>query len=179
MTPPRGMLGAAVLFWGWQTGFLVAAIAMAAVLEARGFVEARWDLSRTDFNRISDASAVLLTVIAVYQVLGNDSARAVLAILQWLPLVVFPLVACQRYSAAGMLDASIFFWSLRRRANEQPAYGPMPVDLSYPFVALTLLSASAANVRSGVFFVGLAAILGWALTSLANMRPKSRTGRQG
>jgi uncharacterized membrane protein YjdF len=157
------MLGAAVLFWGWQTGFLIAAIAMAAVLEARAFVDVRWDLSRTDFNRISDASAVLLTVIAVYQVLGNDSARAVLAILESLPLIVFPLLACQRYSAAGMLDASIFFWSLRRRANEQPAYGPMPVDLSYPFVALTLLSASAANVRSGVFFLGLAAILVWAL----------------
>jgi protein-glutamine gamma-glutamyltransferase len=157
------MLGVAVLFWGWQTGFLTVAIVMAAVLEARGFVDVRWDLSRTDFNRISDASAVLLAVIAVYQVLGNDSARAVLAILQWLPLIVFPLVACQLYSASGMLDASIFFWSLRRRANERPAYAGVPVDLSYPFVALALLSASAANVRSGIFFAGFTAILIWAL----------------
>ena len=157
------MIGAAILFWGWQTGFLLAAVAMAAVLEGRALVGVRWDLSRTDFNRISDVSAVVLAVIAVYQVLGNDSARAVLAILQWLPLVVFPLVACQLYSAAGVLDASIFFWSLRRRANEQPDYPGMPVDLSYPFVALTLLSASAANVRSGIFFAGFAAVLVWAL----------------
>ena len=30
-----------------------------------------------------------------------------------------------------------------------------------------------------LIWIGAAAILGWALTSLANMRPKSRTGRQG
>jgi transglutaminase-like putative cysteine protease len=157
------MIGVALLFWGWQTGFLVVAAAMAAVIEARALVGVRWDLSRNDFNRISDVSAVLLALIALYQVLGNDSARAVLAILQWLPLTVFPLVACQLYSAAGLLDASIFFWSLRRRANEQPGYQGVPVDLSYPFVALTLLSASAANQRSGIFFAGFGAITVWAL----------------
>lgn len=164
------MIGAALLFWGWQTGFLAVGLALAAVIEARALVGVRWDLSRRDFNRISDVSAVLLALIAVYQVLGNDSARAVLAILQWLPLIVFPLLACQLYSAGGMLDASIFFWSLRRRANEQPDYAGVPVDLSYPFVALTLLSASAANVRSGIFFVGFAAMLVWALRGVRSRR---------
>jgi transglutaminase-like putative cysteine protease len=163
MTPPRGLSGAALLFWGWQTGFLAVAVAMAVVIEGRTLVRVRWDLSRTDFNRISDVSAVMLAVIAVYQVLGNDSARAVVGILQWLPLTVFPLVACQLYSAAGVLDASIFFWSLRRRANERADYPRLPVDLSYPFVALTLLSASAANVRTGLFFAGFAAMTAWAL----------------
>jgi transglutaminase-like putative cysteine protease len=157
------MLGAALIFWGWQTGFLAAGVAMAVVIEARALLHVRWELSRSDFNRISDVSAVLLAVLAVYQVLGNDSAKAVLGILQWLPLVVFPLVTCQLYSAAGVLDASIFFWSLRRRANEEPDYAGVPVDLAYPFVALTLLSASTANVRSGVFFVGFAAIVVWGL----------------
>ena len=93
MTPPRGMIGIAVLFWGWQTGFLAVAVAMAAVIEARPLVGVRWDLRRSDFNRVSDMSAVLLAVIVVYQVLGNDSARAVLAILQWLPLMLFAPLA--------------------------------------------------------------------------------------
>jgi hypothetical protein len=173
VTPPRGLIGAALLFWGWQTGFILAALAMAAVLEARGAVGIRWDLSRTDFNRISDASAILLAGVAIYQVLGNDSARAVIGILQWLPLTVFPLVACQLYSAAGVLDASTFFWSLRRRANERPDYPRVPVDLSYPFVALTLLSASAANVRTGVFFGGFAAMAGWALWAVRPRRHRA------
>lgn len=163
MTPPPGLIGAALLFWGWQTGYLVVGVAMAAAIEARSLVHVRWDLSRTDFNRISDASAVVLALVAVYQIVGNDSARAVLGILQGLPLTVFPLVACQLYSAAGVVDASIFFWSLRRRANDQPDYPGVPVDLAYPFVALTLLSASAANERTGVFFAGFAAMAAWAL----------------
>lgn len=157
------MIGVALLLWGWQTGFLAVAGVMAAIIELRPLVSVRWDLGRTDFNRISDLSAVLLALIAAYHVLGNESARAVLAILQWLPLIVFPLLACQFYSAVGVLDASIFFWSLRRRANERPDYPGIPVDLSYPFAALTLLSASAANVRSGIFFTGFAAVLVWAL----------------
>jgi transglutaminase-like putative cysteine protease len=167
------LTAAALLFWGWQTGFLVVAVAMAVVIEARNVVAVRWDLSRSDFNRVSDVSAVLLAVIAVYQILGNDSARAVLGILQWLPLTVFPLVACQIYSAAGVLDASIFFWSLRRRANERPDYPRIPVDLSYPFVALTLLSASAANVRTGLFFAGFAAMAAWALWGVRPRRYSS------
>ena len=55
MTPPRGMIGIAVLFWGWQTGFLAVAVAMAAVIEARPLVGVRWDLRRSDFNRVSVA----------------------------------------------------------------------------------------------------------------------------
>jgi transglutaminase-like putative cysteine protease len=171
--PPPGLIGAALLFWGWQTGFLVVAAAMAAVIEARSFVRVRWELSRTDFNRVSDVSAVLLAVIAVYHVLGTDAARAVLAILQWLPLTVFPLVVCQLYSEIGRLDASIFFWSLRRRANEHPEAPRVLVDLSYPFVALALLSASAANVRTGVFFVGFAALATWGLWTV---RPRRYPG---
>ena len=81
MTPP-GLLGAALLFWGWQTGFLTVGSVMAALLEGRHLVRSRWDLSRADFNRVSDLSAVLLVVIAVYQFVGTDAAHAVLAILE-------------------------------------------------------------------------------------------------
>ena len=164
MTPP-GLLGAALLFWGWQTGFLAVGVVMAALVEGRHLVRSRWDLSRTDFNRVSDLSAVLLVLIAIYQFVDTDAARAVLAILEWLPLTVLPLVTCQLYSTAGVVDLSIFFWSLRRRANEHPEEPGWPIDLTYPYVALALLSASAANVRTGAFFAGVVALAGWALWS--------------
>jgi protein-glutamine gamma-glutamyltransferase len=160
---PPGLLGAALLFWGWQTGFLAVGTVMGAVLEGRHVVRSRWDLSREDFNRVSDVSAVLLVLIAAYQFLGNDAARAILGILEWLPLTVFPLVACQVYSTGGNVDAAIFFWSLRRRARERPEQPPIAVDLAHPYVALVLLSASAANVRSGAFFAGVVVIAAWAL----------------
>jgi len=162
VTPP-GLLGAALLFWGWQTGALVVGVVMAVLLEARHVVRSRWDLSRADFNRVSDLSAVLLVLVAVYQFVGTDAARAVLAILEWLPLILLALVTCQIYSVAGTVDLSIFFWSLRRRANERPDTPGWPVDLTYPYVLLAILSASAANVRTGTFFAGATLLAAWAL----------------
>jgi len=162
---PPGLLGAALVFWGWQTGVLAVGVVMAALVESRHLVRSRWDLARADFNRVSDLSAVLLVLIAIYQFVGTDAARAVLAILEWLPLTLFPLVICQLYSTAGAVDLSIFFWSLRRRANERPDEPGWPIDLTYPYVALALLSASAANVRTGAFFAGAVVLAGWALWS--------------
>jgi len=162
---PPGLLGAALVFWGWQTGFLTVGVVMATLVEGRHLVRSRWDLSRADFNRVSDLSAVLLVLIAIYQFVGTDAARAVLAILAWLPLTLFPLVICQLYSTAGAVDLSIFFWSLRRRANERPDEPGWPIDLTYPYVALAVLSASAANVRTGAFFAGAVVLASWALWS--------------
>jgi protein-glutamine gamma-glutamyltransferase len=164
VTPP-GLLGAALLFWGWEAGALAVAAVMALLLEARHVVRARWNLSRADFNRVSDLSAVLLVLIAVYQFVGTDAAHAVLAILEWLPLILLALVTCQIYSAAGTVDLSIFFWSLRRRAAERPETPGWPVDLTYPYVALAILAASAANVRTGTFFAGASLLAGWSLWS--------------
>jgi hypothetical protein len=162
VTPP-GLLGAALVFWGWQTGFIAVALVMAALLEARHVIGSRWDLSRADFNRISDLSAVLLVLIAVYQFIGADAARAVLAILEWLPLTLLPLVTSQIYSTAGTVDVSIFFWSLRRRASAHPDEPGWPIDLTYPYVALALLSASAANGRGVDFFAGMVVLAAWGL----------------
>jgi transglutaminase-like putative cysteine protease len=109
-------------------------------------------------------------VIAVYQILGNESARAITGLFQWLPLTVFPLVFCQLYSTAGTVDASIFFWSLRRRADAEPSQPGTPVDLTYPYFALVVLAASAANVRTASFYAGLCALSAWALWRLRSPR---------
>lgn len=169
MIPPA-LLGAALLFWGWQTGFLAVGAGMALALEARHLTRWRWDLSRADFNRVSDLSAVLLIVIAVYQIVGNEPARAITGLFQWLPLTVFPLIFCQLYSVAGAVDASIFFWSLRRRADARPSRPGRPVDLTYPYFALVVLASSAANARSASFYIGLCVLTTWALWRLRSRR---------
>jgi hypothetical protein len=153
------LLGVALVFWGWQTGLLPVGVAMALALEARMLTQTRWDLSRTDFNRVSDLSAILLVAMAVYEVVANDMARAITGIIQWLPMVLFPLVACQVYSAAGRVEIAVFFWSTRR----QPAAAPT-VDLTPAYFLLCLLSASTANARA-TFYVGLVVIAAWALWS--------------
>jgi len=151
------LLGVALVFWGWQTGLLPVGLAMAVALEVRMLSPMRWDLGRSDFNRVSDLSAILLVAMAVYEVVANDVARAVTGVIQWLPMVLFPLIACQVYSAAGRVEMAVFFWSTRR----QPGVGPS-VDLTPAYFLLCLLSASTANARS-TFYVGLVLIAAWAL----------------
>jgi protein-glutamine gamma-glutamyltransferase len=163
MPPP--LLGAALLFWGWQTGFLLVGLAMALALEARTLVRSRWDLERTDFNRVSDLSAVMLVLVGVYQAVANESARAVTGIIQWLPLLVFPLVACQLYSVAGRVEVAVFFWSQRKQPGSTPR-----VDLTPSYFGLCLLAASTANARA-TFYAGLVA-----LSALALWHARGRAG---
>ncbi|PYN26401.1 MAG: hypothetical protein DMD76_09980 [Candidatus Rokuibacteriota bacterium] len=154
---PPFIIGAALLFWGWQTGSLVVGLAMALALEARSLVASRWDLTRTDFNRASDLSAVLLVLMAVYQALANESARAVTGIIQWLPLIVFPLIASQLYSAAGRVEVAVFFWSQRTKPGPTPT-----VDLAPAYFGLCLLAASTATLHA-TFYAGLVLLSALAL----------------
>src|SRR5262250_1005443 len=50
-TPPM-LIGAALLVWGWLTGFVVFSIIMTLILEGSRLIRARWDLSNDDFRRI-------------------------------------------------------------------------------------------------------------------------------
>ena len=66
MKPPAYLIGAALLFWGWQTGHLAAGAAMAVVLESAQWVKARWEFADQDFRRIWVFCALLLLAVAVY-----------------------------------------------------------------------------------------------------------------
>ena len=45
VTPPPMLLGGALLFWGWQTGFLLLALPLAVLVEAARALTWRLELS--------------------------------------------------------------------------------------------------------------------------------------
>ena len=168
MTTPPFLVGAALLFWGWQTGLVLPALFVALVLEASRVFTWRLEFSRTDFNRISDLCALLLlgSAVWVFALGGTPRAvggpRAVTILFQRLPLLVALLVACQAYSTLGKIPLGALFWTLRKKAEREGVLGGT-VDLAYPYVALCVLSASAANVRTPAFYAGLCLLAAWAL----------------
>src|SRR5215210_2207567 len=106
-TPPL-LLAAALLLWGWQTGFVFFAAVMALLVEVSRLSTARWELSQTDYNRIWNLCAVLFLGIAVYCFASNDgvgsvagmfdnpaqrsaavikTTRSVLLLFEWLPVI--------------------------------------------------------------------------------------------
>ena len=191
MKTPPFLLAAALLFWGWQTGFLAVGIIMGVTLESSRWIRARWELSDGDFARIW-AFCVLLSFAALIlafsnsggpanfsrlfenpnftseRLAGNISALTAIAFIRWLPMIFFLFIAAQMFSPRpGVpLDAISFF--LRPRWKKAPkSCQPHPlsrsVNVSYPYFVTCLFAASGHAAANDTYFWGISALLVWAL----------------
>ena len=161
MTLPPFFSGAILLFWGWQTGLILFALPMACILEGSRYVQTKWDLSSSDFNRITDICTILLAGLAVF-FLTTDAAGVAMNVLKWLPAICFPLFAAQEYSIAGKIDMRALMLLARNKAVAADNR-PRTIEISAPYAALCLLAAGTGNVKDGSFFVGMLLFTAWAL----------------
>ena len=171
MKAPSFILGGSLLFWGWQTQLLIPAVVMALVLEGSRLVAVRWDFSDSDFNRISDLCTVIFLGMLVYNLASKNSVPVMLVVLQWLPMTFFPLMASLAYSTSEDINIRALFLLLRRKGSQEQKKNPITMNLTYPYFALCILSASAANMRSIWFYLGLIFLSSWALLAI---RPNKR-----
>ena len=189
-TPPL-LLGAGLLFWGWQTGHLVEGALMAAVLEGAPFIKARWNFTDEDFRRIWTFCALLLLGAALYAFTasggpsdlrgflqnpnfatqhnaGNASARTVSALIRWLPMIFFLFMAAQAFSSREGIPPETISVIMRLRWQKARRLGrSLPaaksVNVSYPYFMLCLVAASFHTREDEAFFWGLCALVTWAL----------------
>ena len=156
------LLGAALLFWGWQTGLLIWSGIMALVIEGSRLVKSRMDLSYADFRRISNLCAFLFMGMVIYLLATNRSPGAILILIQRFPIIFFPLLLAQYYSTTEKIDISTLFLIFKMKSTY--------INTSYPYLMLCILSASAANVRTQWFYVGLLVLSFWALWFVRSQR---------
>jgi transglutaminase-like putative cysteine protease len=168
-----GLVGAALLFWGWHTGLLPLATVLAVVLEGARFVRLRWDLAPREQNRVADLSTLLFLALGVYLAVTAGITDAAMLTLQWLPLSLTPLLAVQCWSSTGRTSLTTLFWS-RRHASETAAAGrATTVDLAPIYAGMAVLSASVPNHRGLDFYAGacvIAALALWPGRSIAYRR---------
>ncbi|MDO8804319.1 MAG: transglutaminase domain-containing protein [Elusimicrobiota bacterium] len=164
-TPPL-LLGAALLFWGFEAGLLPLVAALGVALEASRFVRWRWDAGLKEFSRISDVCAVLLAALTVYLYVTRPAQAAFINLVRLVPLLVFPVVLAQAFSVRGAVDAAALFATLRRRGAAAGAGSGTFLDVSRPFLALCVLAAAAVNVRTPVFYAGMFLLFSWLLWPL-------------
>ncbi|MBN2506824.1 MAG: transglutaminase domain-containing protein [Verrucomicrobia bacterium] len=182
---PPLLLGAALLFWGWQSGFLPAGVGMAAVLEGARFVPLRWEWSEKDFRRVWDFCSVLFVLASLYAFTSNEGPAAVAGLLEnanparqrqaveqatvaaldlfrWLPMIFFVLAAAQAYSHCERIPWRVLSWLWRRRQTEpgRPGGG---LNMVYPYFGSCLLGAGITSQPSLTFYLGECGLLGWAL----------------
>ena len=157
-TPPL-LLGAAILFWGWQTDFWLVAVPIAAIVEAHRITALRWEFTLAQLNRISDFCTVFMLLPGAYFYFAVGNPRAIILMFVWMPLILLPLVLAQAYGTRSEFDLSVMFWSLRKYPPRR-----MPrVNLGYSYFMLWIVAASAANNRGALFYGGLVVFAGWAL----------------
>lgn len=166
--PPPLLLSAGLLIWGSFAGHVLPSLLMALALEAPRYLRWRIQLADKDLYRVADLSAVLFVVIAAY-LFNRYSIHGIYQILAWQPYIFFPLLLVQRYQQRQSIPLSALFLSVRRRLVHEPD-AERALDLSYPYFALCLLSAST-TAKQGWLFFGLVCLLAtWALWGLRNPR---------
>ena len=187
-TPPL-LLGAALLFWGWQSDFLAAGAVMGVILESARVTKMRWDLSDDEIRRILTFCTVLALATAVYAFTSNEeggsfgglihgsgavhnatmtSVRASTAFFRWLPMTLFLFAAAQLFSTREKFPwtaISIFSrWRARLNRESGSAAPSGGVNISYPYFFVCLFSAGIHSNEGGVsFFWGQCALIFWAL----------------
>ena len=159
------LLGATIIFWGWQTGLWVIAIPLAIAYEAARYIDWRWNLTTADFRTCSHVCTVLLVGVLIYLFVSDRSLGLIFSFFQWLPVICSPLLMAQAYSTGDRVDLSalLFF-------KDKPNQKQLLLDLTYPYFAICILAASAANTRDGLFYVGVVALISTALISFKSKR---------
>ena len=187
----RPVLLPALALWGWQADLLIPGLIMGVLFEAPRLTSARIDISRHDFDRLWNFTAVLFLAVLFYlfivrQGLGS-AASAVLSVngdmrgvsdtaltfLRWWPFITAPFMLAHAWSRTVLLPWSTFSLYEQSRAKRAPhvkppewALRPMNPGLLYLGV---VLFASTISADHRLFYpLALVAVLVLALWPMRN-----------
>ncbi|MFN3236232.1 MAG: transglutaminase-like domain-containing protein [Pseudomonadales bacterium] len=150
----RGIQTMALLLWGWQSELLLFAVPMAIIWEARFFLNRRWHLSKQDFYLLADLTAVCLVLMITFLFLNRADYHFISTLMQWLPILLFPLTVTVGYSTEERLSLDVLFYSLRRQ--KQPVNQSWDMDyLLFGF----LIVAAGTSKDLGIWFFPLVSLL--------------------
>ncbi len=168
MKVPRFFLGVVVLFWGWQVNLLWIAVFLALILESARLSRIKFEFKPSDVNKFVDISIVLLAG-AVLIALTREPENAILIILKWLPLIFFPIIGAQEFSASGRIDVQSFFIATRKRVRSI-GHEIREIDISLGYSFFCLVSAGTANTGGHLFYICVVAFFAWALYPVRSRR---------
>lgn len=162
-TPPF-LIGAALAFWGWRTGWWWLALPLAAIFEASRLVKARWEFTDKEYSRVFDVCTLLFGGAVVYLRFADNIERAGFALVQWSPAIFALMVLVQAYGNQEKISYAVFSWFLRlRRGKGETIKGGL--NVAWPYFAICLLAAGGTNNNDPTFYAALVVLVGWAAWS--------------
>jgi hypothetical protein len=166
VTLPPLVAGAALLFWGWESGNLVIAAPLALALEAPRWVRTRFALEAADYARVADLCTVFFVGLAVVLAADRGVSHGVIGAFRWLPAVLAPILLVQRLSEAGRVPLTALFRYIRKQKERNPALKVPMIDTGGVFVALCVIAAGVGNPDSRTYFAGVLLLAAWGLYAI-------------
>ena len=166
MSLPPLIVGAAVLFWGWQSGNLPVAVPVALLLEAPRWTRLRFALEDADYARISDICTVFFVGTAVVLAANRGVAHGVIGAVQWLPAILSPILLAQRLGAGDRVPLTALFRHLRKMKERNPRLKVPMLDTGGVYLALCVIAAGVGNPLARGYYAGAVLLAAWALFAL-------------
>jgi transglutaminase-like putative cysteine protease len=172
MNTPPFFIGAALAFWGWQSGNLAVGLLLGAVLEALRALQLRIDLGVKEHSTIADLSTIGFVLLAVLLAANRGIGGGILQAFVWQPVALAPILAAQLVTADRRIPLSALFRYMRKLRRANPDIKDPAVDVSAVYAALTVLAAGVANQRGPEYYLGVVA---GAACLLYAARPRGRS----
>jgi hypothetical protein len=155
MKTPPFLIFATLLFWGWQSDLLLVGAVLGVVLESSRFMNWRWELDDTDFNRIWSFCVALVGYVFTTNDAGgglsgllhgnaarnaaNSGVVTAIRFMRWLPMTTFPFVAAQMFNVRPSVPLTAISMVLRwRRSKGDPAFAGRYFSISYLYFIVCL-----------------------------------------
>lgn len=161
--PPRLLLGTAILVWGGLTNHALSALGIAFLIEACHWVSWRWDFKDKGYSRAWILSLIILAATVGFHSLNHAGTAAMLAFVEWMPIIFLPLILTQQYGEERTVPTSIFSFFARRRMKRERLLGKIVresrIHLGYPYLVLTLLATGHQSTGQRAQWIFLTAVL--------------------
>lgn len=144
--PPRLLLGITLMVWGALTHHGLFAIGAALLVESCYWLNWRWRFDLRGYSRAWILSLMALAGTVGFHSLNLSGPTALLAFIEWLPMIFLPLILAQQYGEAKAVPTSVFSVIARQRLKRERRLGKVipesRIHLGYPYFALTLLATA-------------------------------------
>jgi protein-glutamine gamma-glutamyltransferase len=195
MKLPPMLLGAALLFWGWETGLPTVGGVLAVLIEGLRLLKPRWNPTEDDFNRLWNFCTLIFIATAVYaftanqgpaavsrfvdepsfgsqRMAGEASQRTAASLLQWLPVVFFPFLLGLVGGRRDTVKLTVFSLIARshKRRREPGPLADKEVHAAWVYFGICLVAACINTNDGPLFFGGLSGLLVWALWTRRSRR---------
>ena len=166
-SPPKLLVGLALLYWGYLTGHLAAAIPAALLLESRSLLNIRWDFKYESYIKAWHLCILCGVLIAMISWIDGMRIGSIHTLFVWAPFVFLPMELAQRFGKAENIPLSTFSFFARRKMLQDIKEGrkitPRLFNTGYPYISIIILSTAKASRHDLYHYIGLSILIGLCL----------------